>query len=333
MFSLIVISFASNAQLKGKTKILVLGTPHLEQIEGFESAYLKKLLDSLKHKKFDVVAIESMSSELLLDIKSRKEKHWQGLYDNFKKRVETGLQCQKESGYTFEEARGKILTLNSLNILSDSNRVEYIKSFLCTYDSWSALLHFKELKNKAILDKLSADLLERLLSSKNEINLIGLEIAKAMNLRQVSHIDNLQDETILLNDFPAFMTEYQSESDNIVALLSENKLFEKQAVLEKEALKKKDFYSVYKFYNSEEYIKADFEGQWAVWFKTNFKSKTDRSRYSLWEMRNLLVAANILRVAASNPGKKILVIIGASHKGFLEKYLKQIIDIEILKLN
>ena len=54
MAFLITVSFASNAQQKAKTKILVLGTPHLEQIEGFESVYLKKLLDSLKHKKFDV---------------------------------------------------------------------------------------------------------------------------------------------------------------------------------------------------------------------------------------------------------------------------------------
>ena len=47
-------------------------------------------------------------------------------------------------------------------------------------------------------------------------------------------------------------------------------------------------------------------------------------------MLNLQIAANITKVCSFYPGKKVLVVIGASHKSFIEKYLKQNPDIEIL---
>jgi len=80
-------------------------------------------------------------------------------------------------------------------------------------------------------------------------------------------------------------------------------------------------------------MKQDFEAQWEIWLKTNFPTGTDKARYYLWEMRNLQIAANIIERCSFYPGKKIIVIIGSSHKSFLEKYLKQISDIEILNFD
>lgn len=325
----LLISTSLFSQSITRTKILVLGTPHLEQLDNFHPDYLTRVLDSLKNKNFDVVAIENMPAELLLDIKSRTENHWQDLYSSFNKFIEFGLSHQKTVNKTFEEAKKNIESLNLKENISDIERIDYINSYLCIYEVWSATLYYKELKDKSKLSKTVIDLLEKLARSKNEINTIGLEIAITNKLRQINYIDNLQDETILLNEFPMFMNEYQSNSKSINELINKSKFYEKVSSLENEAIKNKDLYTLYKFYNSKEYMKQDFEGQWELWFKTNFNSKSDRSRYSLWEMRNLFITANILRVVASNPEKKILVIIGASHKSFLEKYLKQIPDIEL----
>ena len=78
-------------------------------------------------------------------------------------------------------------------------------------------------------------------------------------------------------------------------------------------------------------MKQDFEAQWSVWLKTNFPSGSDRARYSLWEMRNLQISANIVKTSSFYPGKSIIVIIGSSHKSFIEKYLRQVPDIELLE--
>lgn len=65
--------------------------------------------------------------------------------------------------------------------------------------------------------------------------------------------------------------------------------------------------------------------------QTNFPDRSDHSRYYLWEMRNLQIAANILRTIAKYPGKNLLVIIGGSHKHFLTKYLQQVPGVELME--
>lgn len=331
LFILLLISNSLLSQDMTKTKVLVLGTPHLEQLESFHPSYLKRVLDSLKIENFDVVAIENMPADLLLDIKGRTENHWQDLYESFNKYIEFGLSHQKTVNQTYEEAKKNIDRLNLKENISDIEKIAYINSYLCSYDIWSATLFYKQLKDKGALSEIVRELLERLANAKNEINTIGLEIAKMSKLRQIHYIDNLQDETLLLNEFPIFLTDYQANSQFIEDLITKSGFYEKVSSIENQAVNDKDLYHVYRFYNSQDFMNQDFEGQWALWFKTNFSSKTDRSRYSLWEMRNLSIAANIVRVVASNPEKKILVIIGASHKLFLEKYLKQIPDIELLE--
>ena len=92
-----------------------------------------------------------------------------------------------------------------------------------------------------------------------------------------------------------------------------------------------DLLELFVFINSKEYQEQDFEAQWEIWFKTDFASGSDRARYALWEMRNLQIAANIMNTAAFYPGKRILVVIGASHKLFLEKYLGQVPSIELIE--
>ena len=51
----------------------------------------------------------------------------------------------------------------------------------------------------------------------------------------------------------------------------------------------------------------------------------------MWEQRNLAIVSNIMKIAATNAGKRILVIIGSAHKSYLEKYLRQIPDVEVLE--
>lgn len=331
VFVIYFISFSLFAQTLKKTQVLILGTPHLEQLDNFQTHYLKNVLDSLKAKQFDVVAIENMPAELLFDIKSRKENYWQDLFNSYSNFIQFGKSYQKRINLNFEMAQKRINELNLKDTISDSDRIEYINSYICIYDKWSATLHYKQLYNKSKLSDTAVGLLDKLSNTKNEINTIALEIAKTSKIKQLNYIDNLQDETILLNEFPKFIIDYQANMEFINKVINQSKFYQKISFLEDEAINNKNLYSLYKFYNSTEYMEKDFETQWALWFNTNFNSKTDRSRYSLWEMRNLSITANILRVIASNPEKKVLVIIGASHKSFIEKYLRQIQDVEILK--
>jgi len=55
-----------------------------------------------------------------------------------------------------------------------------------------------------------------------------------------------------------------------------------------------------------------------------------RGYVTYWETRNLRMASNIREIVGNDPGKRTLVIVGASHKWYLEAYLDQMHDVRIV---
>jgi hypothetical protein len=55
-----------------------------------------------------------------------------------------------------------------------------------------------------------------------------------------------------------------------------------------------------------------------------------RSYIAYWETRNLRMASNIRDVMSMRPGMRVLVVVGASHKAYLEAYLDQMHDVRIV---
>lgn len=320
-----------HAQQINKTKVLVLGTTHLSSLSGVKETHLKRVLDSLAIYKFDAIALELMPPELLLDIKSRKDEAWQELYSYYSNAITLGEKYQRILKLNYEDAKNKEDSLLNIQNLNEADRIQLMNTALCTYDIWTASLNYQYIKDKSKIDTSTVNLLNGYNQSSNELNLIGVNLAKRLHINKLNYIDNLQDETILSLDFPYFFTEYTTSQTKINELVSKAGIFSEVNLLEAENVKKRDLFPLYKLLNSERYTKEDYSGQWELWLKTNFKSKTDRSRFSLWEMRNLQITANIMRLVAKYPEKTILVVIGASHKSFIEKYLQQMLDIEVLK--
>ena len=331
IFGFIISGEKLHAQQINKTKVLVLGTVHLSSLSGVKETHLKRVLDSLSNYKFDAIAIEQMSPELILDIKSRENQAWQELFSNFANTITLGEKYQRLLKLNYADAKKKEDSLLNKQNLNEADRIQLMNTALCTYDIWTASLNYQYIKDKSKIDTSTVNLLNGYNQSSNELNLIGVNLAKRLHINKLNYIDNLQDETILSLEFPSFFTEYTASQNKINELVSKATIFSEVNQLEAENFKKTDLYPLYKLLNSERYMKEDYGGQWELWLKTNFISKTDRSRFSLWEMRNLQITANIMRLVAKYPEKTILVVIGASHKSFIEKYLQQMPDIEVLK--
>lgn len=327
---ILIASISLNAQPSQKTQVLILGTLHLAQMKNIQERDVSRILDTLVQYNFDAIAIEQMSPELLLDINSRTELQWKDLISNFQKTLKTGTNYQNLYNINYDTAKIIIDSMLSKDKFTKADRIKFMKASLCAYDPWTASLQYQFIMDDKKIDTATVALLNNYNKSLNEINLIGINLAKKLNINKLYPIDNLQDETILLHDFPNFIIDYQSSEDKIKLILN-SPFHNKLDSIESKGINDRDLYDTYKFLNSNEYKSEDKKGQWDIWFKTNFKSKTDRSRYSLWEMRNLQITANIMRLVASYPEKKILVIIGASHKSFIEKYLEQMSDVEVLK--
>lgn len=318
------------AQHVSKTRILVLATPHLEQLPGFEGEGIQPVLNAINRHSFQAVAVEQMPAELLKDIERRPDPQWQILFKQFGQGIAFGRKAQHDLKIPEEQAYRNIKALNSIYPLRDSVRQAYILNYLCLYDMWSALLHYQQLKSEAQLPISINHFLKNNIGSLNEINQIALHVARQNNLRKVEYIDDLQDETILSIDFSAFFSEYAAIADSIGQWMQGTSFAKSMEEKEKQGVKEKNLLPLYTFLNSPSYMKEDVEHQWQLWLNTHFASGTDRSRYMLWEMRNLKIAANILKTASYYPGQNILVLIGASHKSFIEKFLTQIPEIELI---
>ncbi len=333
IFFALLLTQLINAQTEiDKTKILILGTYHLNQIPDFNPEMLDEVVVKLDSYEFDAICIENMSGELLYDIQSRNDSAFQDVLDGYGgNRLLLADSLQEELNISFLEAQHKTEEILQKEHLSELDRQLLINYFMASTDMASATLQFQYLNEKSSLQASGINSkLKKLASSSNEIYALAIRLAKNQNLQKLEYIDNLQDESLLFKYYPMFMQDYISNQD-LFSGISNHPAYEKVNKKLKSGIITNDLFELYQYLNSKEYHDQDFDAQWSIWFKTNFPSGSDRARYSLWEMRNLQITANILKTVSLYPKKNILVIIGASHKFFIEKYLKQIPDIELLE--
>lgn len=318
-----------------KTKVLVLGTPHLAQIKGFEPEMLDGIIDHLSKEGFNAVCIENMPAELLYDIRSRNDDAFSEVLSHFGgDRLNVADSVQKELGLSFQEAEKSFYQLAGKKQLSNQEHLLMIEYALALADPLSALLHYDYLGDtlaytKSKLPKKRLDELIKNSENDNEIFSLALTLAKSQKLNKLEYIDNFQDEALLFKFFPDFIQDYQDNQELFKDIASLPVFVEGDEVLER-SIRDEDLSEYYRYLNSDRFMEQDFEAQWEIWLRANFPSGTAKARYYLWEMRNLQIVANIMKVCSFYPGQKVLVLIGASHKSFIEKYLRQISDIEIL---
>ena len=334
---LFLFSVNLNAQIETeKTKVLILGTYHLNQIENFQPKMLDKLIIKLDSLEFDAVCIENMPGELLYDIKSREDSAYIYIIEHMAStRLALADSMQEKIEIGFLESEKNAEGLLRKDSLSDSERVQLIEYLMASTDIYSAILQYKLIKDKSIfngshLGQYTIDKMQQYSEGLNEISSLALRLAYNQSLQKLDYIDNLQDEPLLYKHFPSFVQDY-SDNQELFKDVGNAPVFQKVNELVASGIVDEDLLDLYLFMNSREYMKQDFEAQHVIWLNSKFDSGTDRARFSLWEMRNLQITANILKTCAFYPGKSIIVIIGASHKSFIEKYLKQIPDIELLE--
>ena len=277
-----------------------------------------------------------MSLELLEDLSCRNDPYFEEVLSSFGgHRIELARKYQSLLKLDRIEAEIRIDSILSNTISDNTTRMKLILLFLANGDIASATLHYEKLKiqnaDVSDLGEETTKLLSEYAADYNEINLIGLKVSMEQNLDKVEYIDDFQDEAILLKHFPFFIDDVQN-NPGLIQEVSENRIYKKQQQISEMAISNNDLLPLYLFLNSQEFTEGDKQAQWDIWLRSNFKSNSDRARYALWEMRNLDIAANIARTTAFYPGQKILVIIGVSHKHFLDRYLGQLDDIEIIHL-
>ena len=87
--------------------------------------------------------------------------------------------------------------------------------------------------------------------------------------------------------------------------------------------------AVYRTLNRPGAAQLVFESDFGAAMNEPSMQRFGRGYLGYWETRNLRMAANIRAVLEARPGMRMLVVVGASHKGYLEAYLQQMHDVRI----
>ena len=88
--------------------------------------------------------------------------------------------------------------------------------------------------------------------------------------------------------------------------------------------------AMYRAYNAPGVGKLTFDADFGAALEEPSPQQFGRDYVGYWETRNLRMASNIREVLGKQSGLRMLVVVGASHKGYLEAYLNQMHDVRIV---
>ena len=319
-----------------RTQILVLGTQHLSPLgDGFDPALVGTLLDALARFGPDLIAVEQLPPpeiERLVTAAPELATAFAG------GTVRIGREAQGGLGLTRAEAEAVSDSLLASVPLDDADRRSAAVHLLAAYDAPTAVLQWTLLPESArvaggpVSPEIAAHLDKRA-ASPNEVYAVAVPLARQLGHDRVASVDDHVDDEI------AAATGYYDEfgpaleSSPAYADLAASGYFEEAQRQLPEAAATGDLLPLHLRLNSAEYLNADVAAQWHIFFRTAMPSGYDRRRAALWEARNLNMAARLRTASAFVPGGRVLLIVGAAHKPFLDRYLAQMMDVEVVHLS
>jgi hypothetical protein len=158
--------------------------------------------------------------------------------------------------------------------------------------------------------------LDTLRTRKDESLMIAAALAARLGQERVYAMDDHSADMTVMND-DAFGTTVGKAWDNPAS---------KQRQVRGKTLETRigtpaGMLDLYRAYNARGQSRITFDSDFGAAMEEPSPERYGRIYLGWWETRNLRMAANIREMLAEHPGARALVVVGASHKGYLEAYL------------
>lgn len=340
-----LVPFKASISQDERTKVLVLGTVHLagsrdviqSRLGAFPLSALDPLLDALEKFQPDFIGVEDYPPETVAWLAYREGKEALEKFLKFTKyahlmqeQLEISWAAARDSAYT----RLKQFTGRT----PPEERGAVVAHLVAAYDWDSALLQWSYMP-KAFRARWTGiptavrQALERELNSRNEVVSIGIALARRLGHQRMYPIDDgvegdLPDQSRVRE----FLAELEASEVYQKSLEQARKEVQRESERFKALAMHGDLLPFYLELNAPAALDRNMD-QWRLFFKTRFSSGLDRARVAMWEVRNLHMVANIRKITALKPGGRMLVIVGAAHKPFLDAYLHSLVDVEVIHLS
>lgn len=310
-------------------EVMVLGTPHLSGLpESFDPARLEALLDRLEGWRPEAIAIESLSGPQCDFMRRYPERHGEAVegfcWDPAPARAATGLDVPAAT------AEAERLLASWPDQPTPSQRRRLAAVFLAGGEQISALVQWLRLREAERhagegLDDALVARLETLRGRRNETTLIAAPLAARLGHERVYAMDD-HTADVPIGDEEAYGKAIMAAWDNPAS--ARRKTINE--ALADEMATDEGMLALYRSYNRPEEARLAFEGDFGAALEEPSPEGFGRRYLAYWETRNLRMAAHIREMLGSDPGMRALVIVGASHKGYLEAYLDQMHDVRLV---
>lgn len=309
-------------------EVLVLGSPHLSQLPAsFDPATLRLLNERLAAWRPQAIAIEALSG-VQCDFMHRYPQRYKDAIDTY---CWDPAPAQAATGLDVAAA-----TLQADQVLavwpavpSAAQRRHLATLFLAGGEPASALVQWWRLPEAERqagdgLDAALAALLRKMESRHDESYLIAARLAAQLGHERVYPMDDHTSDGVIVDE-KAYGAAIMKAWTNPA---SEKRKRMDQA-LKAGIDRPEGVLAMYRAQNAAGIGKLVYDSDFGAALNEPSPQRFGRGYVGYWETRNLRMASNIRDVMAARPGLRLLVVVGLSHKGYLEAYLQQMHDVRI----
>jgi hypothetical protein len=310
-------------------EVLVLGSPHLSQLPpSFDGANLAQLNDRLAGWRPQAIAIEALSG-MQCDFLRRYPYRYQDTiasycWDPAPAQAATGLGV----GAATEQVDQMLAAWPAVPGASQRRRLAAV--FLAAGEQASAMVQWLRLPEAERhagdgLDAALVDRLQTLERKRDESYMIAVRLAARLGLERVYAMDDHTADSVagdekasgaaIMKAWNNPATDKRKRTDKAL----QERLGTPEGVL-----------AMYRAHNAPGIGRLIFDSDFGAALNEPSPQRFGRGYVGYWETRNLRMASNIRAVMEERPGIRMLVIVGASHKGYLEAYLNQMHDVRIV---
>ncbi|MGH8081943.1 MAG: DUF5694 domain-containing protein [Lysobacter sp.] len=308
-----------------RTQVWVLGTVHLSQIAELRIETLDPVLDRLAAFKPQIITIEAIPGESC-DLAARHPSVYGPDFclDTDAAKAATGLDVPAAIAAIDKSLRDWPAQPEP------AQRRHLAALFLAANDRASAYVQWLQLPENQRrtgdgLDEALVALLNKTATRNNENFLLGSRLAARLGLQRVYPVDDHSGDNVVgLPDKAAFGQAIEQAWKNGRGELDRVERHED------ELRKTSDMLALYRFLNRADNLSVFAQANVGAVLREPSREHYPQIWVAGWEIRNLRMVANIQQTFRERPGARVLSIVGATHKPWLDQWLGQMQGVDIV---
>ena len=310
------------------SEVMVLGTPHLRYLK-FDPVLVQDLNDRLARWHPQAIAVEELSGAQCDQMRRYVRRYKQTIegycWDPAPATAATGLDVPAAT----DQAEQLLAAWPATPTVAQRRKLAAL--FLAGGERTSALVQWLRLPSAERiagdgLDAALVAILKKREAGVDESVLIAARLAARLGLERVLAMDDHTADSSDGDNAQAYGAALSKAWDNPATAQRKRTDDALAATLRTPG----DLLAVYRNVNARGQGKLIFASDFGAAMNEPSPQRFGRSYLGYWETRNLRMASNIRDVLGMTPGIRMLVVVGASHKGYLEAYLHQMHDVRIV---